>query len=64
MSLIKGWVGGQGMGGGGGGWASQRWALPVIDRGAVFPADDRNVHKPPDRPRWPLAAVWHTTNSD
>ena len=30
----------------------------------MFPADDRNVHKWQDRSRQPLAAVWHTANSD
>ena len=30
----------------------------------MFQADNRNIHKPQDRSRWLLAAVWHTTNSD
>ena len=50
MALIQGgWVGGGG--GGGGGQVSRRWALPAIrpDSGAVFSADDRDVHKPQDQ---------------
>ena len=34
------------------GRASCHWAT---DSSAVFPADNRNVHKPQDRPRRPLA---------
>ena len=36
----------------------------ATDSGAVFPVDDRNVHKPQDKSRQYLAAAWHTTNSD
>ena len=61
----KGWgVGGGGVGGGG--QASRRQAsLPSgPDSGAVFSVGDRDVHKPQDRSRQPLAAARHPTNSD
>ena len=38
--------------------------LLATDSGAVLSADDRDVHKPQDRLRRPLAAAWHPTNSD
>ena len=40
--------------------------LPLnhTDSGAVLSTDDRDVHKPQDKSRWPLTAVWHPTNSD
>ena len=39
---------------------------PLCHSGAVLSADDRDVHthKPMDRLRRPLAAVWHPINSD
>ena len=45
-------------GGGGGGWVG------ATDSGAVFSVGDRDVHKPQDRSRQPLAVVWYPTNSD
>ena len=36
----------------------------TIDSGAVVSVGDSNVHKSPNRSRWPLAAVWNTDNSD
>ena len=53
---------------GGKGWVSKLKAGPpchqFTDSGAVLSVDDRDVHKPQDRLRQPLAAVWHPTNSD
>ena len=56
----------KGAGGGGEGWVSQRHVLHAIraDSGAVFSVGNRDVLNPQDRSRWPLAAVWHLTNSD
>ena len=34
------------------------------DSGAVFSAGDKDVHKPQDRLRWQLAAVWLPASSD
>ena len=39
-------------------------SLPLGHSAAVFSVGDRDVHKPQDRSRWALAAVWHPTNSD
>ena len=52
-------VGGRGAGVVGvGGQAEGGSSLPLShSSSAVFIADDRNVHKPQDRPRRPLAAV-------
>ena len=66
MELIRGWW----VGGGGGwwGWVGKLKAgLPyhsATDSVAVLSTDDRDVHKPQERSRRPLAAAWHTTNSD
>ena len=57
---------------GGGGVSGQtegELSLPLghrqgTDSGAVFPVGDRDVHKPQDRARQPLAVVWHPINSD
>ena len=50
---------------GAGGQAEGRPYLPLSHRQqAVLSTDDRDVHKPQDRSRRPLAAVWHPTNSD
>ena len=37
------------------------WAT---DSDTMLSADEGNVHKPQDRLRQSLAAVWHPTNSD
>ena len=48
-----------------GGQAEGRPSLPLgTDSGAVFSVGDRDVHKPQDKSRQPLVAVWHPTNSD
>ena len=57
-------MGGGGVAGVGGKLKAGKHYHQSTDSSAVFPADDRNVHKPQDRSRRPLATVWHTTNSD
>ena len=40
-------------------------SLPLGHRqSTVLSADNRGIHKPQDRLRWPLTAVWHPTNSN